>query len=291
MNASSSEFLGSRSRTGQSRDWLLAGSGIAGLSLLLRLLRRFLRSCLLRRRSLGCHLLHRSFLRRGFLRRNFLLCSSSSVRRLFRGGFFRRGSPLHRRFGLLLRWLGWRLFRCRGLGDRRPHCFLRLGSRRDRLFAHRSGLCFLSWSRPGCCSSRRRRRHSSLRFASPFHRSRCFAAWGWRCCGRCRFATSALGLRRRWRRWWFIRLQEIHHLGMRSQPAVQQQQERLVHHLLVFRELRRDSELCHFREWQFFFYLAPLPEEVLQLLIDRLLLGGEAEKQNIFRRCFGKQLP
>src|SRR5215469_10165271 len=86
-------------------------------------------------------------------------------------------------------------------------------------------------------------------------------------------------------------LQELLNLGPRTQLAVEQQHEDVVRNLGVLGQLRRDVQLSHLGQRNLLLYLAPLGEEVLDLLLDRLLARGDGEEQDHFRARLGEQLP
>ena len=162
------------------------------------------------------------------------------------------------------------------------------GAGATAFFAGAAGLAASATGCAGASGAAARRSSNSFGLASTLSRSRCSL-------GTCRsggsFPSSSLRRGRRRRRRRLVRLQEIHDLLMRTQLAVHQQQERLVQNLLIFRELGCNTKLGHLGKWQFLFDLPPLAEEVLQLLIDCLLLGGQAQEQNVFRRGLRQKLP
>ena len=181
------------------------------------LLRRFLRSCLLRRRRfLNWRFLRRSFLGDRFLRRR-------CFRRLRGSRLLRRG-----RSGLL--------------GGCFLGCWFRRSYwlRRSRRLGFRNDWC----RRRSCCS--RCYRGSAFRLASTLAGHR-LLAWSRSGGG---LATAALGSGGWWWRRRLIGPQEIHDLRVRSQLAVHQQEKRFVGDLRIFRQLRRNAKLRHFRERQ-----------------------------------------
>src|SRR5262245_41869759 len=99
--------------------------------------------------------------------------------------------------------------------------------------------------------------------------------------------TTALGRRRwrRWGRWRRQRLQKFQSLGSRAQLPVQQQHEDIIGNLRIFRQLWRNVQLRHLRQWNLLLYLAPFGEEILDLLLDTLLPGRDRQKQHHFRPC------
>src|SRR5262249_50793926 len=118
------------------------------------------------------------------------------------------------------------------------------------------------------------------------------------CCGFrwlcCRFrATSTLRRWRRrwWRRWRRERFEEFRDLGMRPHFTVEHAEEYLVVQARPLRMLRRDTQLGHLRHRQLIFYLSPLAEEILDLLLNRLLTRRQIEEQYLFRFRLAQQFP
>src|SRR4029077_5966600 len=105
--------------------------------------------------------------------------------------------------------------------------------------------------------------------------------------------TSAFSRRRwrRWRRWRRERFQELQSLSPRAQLAVEQQHEDIIRDLRILRQLRRNVQLCHFRQGNLLLHLPPLREEILNLLLHALLPCGHRQKQNHLRPCVRQHLP
>src|SRR5262249_59745767 len=97
--------------------------------------------------------------------------------------------------------------------------------------------------------------------------------WRWLCghsrrCGCELRGASALGWRRRWRRWRGKRLQILQSLRVRAHLAVQQQPEYIVRQLRINRQLRRDQQLGPFLKWQAFFAFPALwPENLYSFFV------------------------
>src|SRR5215831_16086517 len=101
----------------------------------------------------------------------------------------------------------------------------------------------------------------------------CWRGWWWR--------------RRRWGQW----LQKFQGLGARPQLSIKQQHEGVMRDLGILRQLWRDVQLRHFRQWKPLLHLPPFSKEVLDLLLNHLLPGDDREEQYHLRTGLGEHLP
>src|SRR4029077_17243238 len=112
-------------------------------------------------------------------------------------------------------------------------------------------------------------------------------------CGVCRrsFASSSFRSRRRRRRRRREGFQELQCLSARTQFAVEQQHEHVLCNLRILRQLGRDQQFRHLRQRNFLLDLAPLCQEILDLLIHRLLPCCYRQEQDHFWTRAREQLP